>query len=319
MTESAQQALAAQVVLTVKAAMGPLLERVAASDARVAELQRQVTELSGFRDRLVAMETKAAMPVTMPPVVDVEPILQRVSAAEGRLSAVETKAAAVPPTMGEPIDLTPVVARIAAAEARLDTLGDVRDRVVATEGRMTSVESKVPGTSDVKALTVSTHSLMNETSLLRERVGVLEVRAQIPGPPGKDGQNGLDGKDGKDGRDGKDGTNGTPGADGLGWDDLAVVQDDERSFTIRCARGLQVKDVGHLTFPVEIYRGVYIEGKAYERGDRVTWAGSEWHCNEPTTIKPGESVKAWTLSVKRGRDGKDGRDAPSLPVVSVGR
>ena len=53
----------------------------------------------------------------------------------------------------------------------------------------------------------------------------------------------------------------------------------------------------------------------------ATWGGSTFHCNETTTSKPGES-KAWTLMVKRGRDGKDGRDlspaATALPVVTVG-
>ena len=69
------------------------------------------------------------------------------------------------------------------------------------------------------------------------------------------------------------------------------------------------------------YLGVYQDGKAYDVGQLVTWAGSTWHCNEHTTTKPGEGSKAWTLMVKRGRDGKDGTPgAPAPPpVVSVGR
>jgi hypothetical protein len=55
------------------------------------------------------------------------------------------------------------------------------------------------------------------------------------------------------------------------------------------------------------YLGVYQDGKSYDRGELVTWAGSAWHCNEATTTKPGDSSKAWTLMVKRGRDGKDGK------------
>jgi hypothetical protein len=57
------------------------------------------------------------------------------------------------------------------------------------------------------------------------------------------------------------------------------------------------------------YWGVYQDGKAYDAGDLVTWAGSAWHCEEATTSKPGEyaGAKAWTLMVKRGRDGKDGK------------
>lgn len=53
------------------------------------------------------------------------------------------------------------------------------------------------------------------------------------------------------------------------------------------------------------YQGVYQDGKSYELGDVATWGGSTWHCNEPTTTRPGENTKAWTLMVKRGRDGKD--------------
>lgn len=53
------------------------------------------------------------------------------------------------------------------------------------------------------------------------------------------------------------------------------------------------------------YVGVYQDGKAYEPGELVTWAGSCWHCNEATRTRPGDGSPAWTLAVKRGRDGKD--------------
>jgi len=55
------------------------------------------------------------------------------------------------------------------------------------------------------------------------------------------------------------------------------------------------------------YAGVYQDGKAYEPAELVTWAGSLWHCNEPTRSRPGDGSASWTLAVKRGRDGKDGR------------
>jgi hypothetical protein len=54
------------------------------------------------------------------------------------------------------------------------------------------------------------------------------------------------------------------------------------------------------------YQGVYQDGKQYDVGDVTTWAGSTWHCNESTETKPGDGSKAWTLMVKRGRDGRDG-------------
>jgi hypothetical protein len=52
------------------------------------------------------------------------------------------------------------------------------------------------------------------------------------------------------------------------------------------------------------YCGVYADGRGYALGDIVTWAGSMWHCHDATTTKPGDGSPAWTLMVKRGRDGK---------------
>jgi integrin beta 3 len=138
------------------------------------------------------------------------------------------------------------------------------------------------------------------------------------GKPGRDGRDGLPGVPGLAGEKGMDGRHGNDGADGLGFDDLAVLHDGERAFTFRFTKGDRVKEFA-FSMPVELYRGVYVEGKTYDRGDGVTWAGSEWHANETTNTKPGDGSKAWTLKVKRGRDGKDGRDAPQAPpVVSIG-
>ena len=49
--------------------------------------------------------------------------------------------------------------------------------------------------------------------------------------------------------------------------------------------------------------GVWAVG-LYHEGNLVTHDGSMWHCNRETNSKPGES-DAWTLCVKRGRDGRD--------------
>jgi hypothetical protein len=53
------------------------------------------------------------------------------------------------------------------------------------------------------------------------------------------------------------------------------------------------------------YRGTFAVGTAYDVGDTVTHGGSLWHCNQSTKDRPGEGSHAWTLAVKRGRDGKD--------------
>ena len=135
-------------------------------------------------------------------------------------------------------------------------------------------------------------------SALRERLAVLETRAPVPGPPGPPGRDGVD---------------------GVGFEGLGVEQRDDRSFTITASRGDCVKEIGTARFAADIYRGVWADGRTYEPGDGVTWAGSEWHCHTPTATKPGEGSKAWTLKVKRGRDGKDGKDGPPGPSGAPGR
>jgi hypothetical protein len=95
---------------------------------------------------------------------------------------------------------------------------------------------------------------------------------------------------------------GPAGADGLGFDDLTVDYDGERTLTVKFLRGERVKAFT-VTLPIPIYRGVFCDGKAYERGDSVTWGGSTWLCNADTGKRPGDGDPAWTLAVKRGRDG----------------
>lgn len=270
-------ALADLVVLTVKTAMAPYMERLAAAEARVAASATVEHSVSDLRDRTIRLEAKTETPV--PPDVTLR----------DRVLALETKA-------GSPI----------AADL---LLGDMKARVVALEARAMvpgpagkdGIDGRGVDDSVLRELREKVDAVVKDVVGLRERVAVAEVRAPMPGPPGPAG------------RDGKDGT------DGLGFNDLVATQDNERTFTIKAVRGDVVKTIGTLRFPVQIQRGVYVEGKAYELGDVVTWGGSQWHCNEDTTAKPGENAKAWTLVVKRGRDGKDGRDGhdAAMPVVRV--
>ena len=116
---------------------------------------------------------------------------------------------------------------------------------------------------------------------------------------------------------GTDGKDGAPGAPGLGFDDLDVIHDGERTITLRFARGDQVKEFSAV-LPVVLDRGVWREGE-YRKGDAVSWAGSLWIAQEDTSEKP-DAGKGWRLAVKRGRDGKDAKDAPPRAVqpVSIG-
>lgn len=103
---------------------------------------------------------------------------------------------------------------------------------------------------------------------------------------------------------GKDGKDGQDGAPGFGLDDFDCTPIDERTIKMEFVRG-EVKHSYELQFPVVVYRGVFKEGKQYERGDMTTWGGSLWHCDTPTKDKPG--TESWTLAAKKGRDGKDGK------------
>jgi hypothetical protein len=120
----------------------------------------------------------------------------------------------------------------------------------------------------------------------------------LPGPPGPAG------------RDGRDGA---PGADGLGFDDLEVTHDGERTVTFKFIRGERVRQFP-ITFPAMLYRGVHKEGAVYMVGDTVTWAGGLWYCNEATTVKPGAGARQWTLATKKGADGRNGKSAYEVAV-----
>jgi hypothetical protein len=147
----------------------------------------------------------------------------------------------------------------------------------------------------------------------------VDGKAGEAGAAGRDGglgPAGLNGKDGAPGAAGAAGKDGRDGIDGLGFEDLAVEFDGQRTIALKFLRGLKVR-----TFPLVLpflkYQGVYQQGKAYDIGDTVTWGNSLWHCNETTIAPPGEGSKLWQLCVRKGRDGKDGKDAASLPVVAV--
>ncbi len=182
--------------------------------------------------------------------------------------------------------------------------------------------------------------LKAENESLKARVAALEARPEPEkGEPGEKGQDGADGSNGADGKDGcgiKDmlidrddcliatmedgrmknlgmvvGKNGSPGqdgkdgSDGFGFDDMdACVLDDDRTIELCFRRGEEEKAFT-FKWPTAVYRGVFRDGERYERGDMVTWAGSLWHCDQATKVKPG--TDEWTLAAKKGRDGKDAK------------
>jgi len=310
----AQRVAAAEARLSV---LGDLRDRVVAVETKAAMAPLPDPALGDLRDRVVALETTSAQPT------------EAVTALIERVAIVETKAAqpmpALPAFPDIPVvDLTPLCERLAAIEARLEPLEDLRDTVVTLETkaamplvssapheRLAALETRVEvvqerqATVDAALKALPPHSdtadLTKQVEGLRERLVAVEVRGAVPGPQGPIGAHGANGRD---------------GVNGLGFDDFEEeMLDNGRVIVRRYTSGDRVKECRHQTATM-IYRGVYIHGKQYERGDVVTWSGATWHANVVTVTKPDEGHKDWTLMVKRGRDGKDGLDAQgAVPVV----
>jgi hypothetical protein len=58
------------------------------------------------------------------------------------------------------------------------------------------------------------------------------------------------------------------------------------------------------------YRGVWQRGAEYAVGHLVTDHGSLWICRaHRVASRPGDDSLSWRLVAKRGRDGRDGKDA----------
>jgi hypothetical protein len=134
---------------------------------------------------------------------------------------------------------------------------------------------------------------------------VAKVAARIPAPKdgrdGRDGAPGIDGQRGADGLNGKDGAAGKDGRDGFSVEDFDVTLDGRVfTFALRCGERVVEKQI-KVSFPVD--RGTYRSGAAYEKGDVVTFGGSQWIALKDTTARPPHDD--WRLQVKRGADGKD--------------
>jgi hypothetical protein len=147
----------------------------------------------------------------------------------------------------------------------------------------------------LKARVAILEGVCKDITAIRERLAVAEVRQLVPGPAGKDGK------------------------DGFGFDDLSVSYDKDRTIVLAFQQAGRTKQFP-LQLPFLHYQGVYIDGKLYAPGDVVTHAGSAWHCNAVSGIKPGDGSADWTLMVKRGQQGAaglSGRDAYNAPPVDA--
>lgn len=87
---------------------------------------------------------------------------------------------------------------------------------------------------------------------------------------------------------------------------LRLEMAGERGFRVVSELTSGTKSAMECALPVLLDRGRYSEEKDYEAGDVVDWSGSMWIAQEASKgVEPRSDGKAWRLSVRRGRDGKD--------------
>lgn len=228
------------------------------------------------------------------------------------VSALSLRIDAVERAIGELPDVDAAVKR---AVASLPPAKDGKDAEVNLDQIVREVVARVPVPKD-GADGKPGKSLMPEDirPLVAEEVAkaVSAIPVAKDGEPGRDGRDGQPGIPGRDGADGKDGLpgahgkDGKDGADGLGFDDMNVEYDGERTISLVFTRGDVVKRFD-VAMPVVIDKGVYRHDEKHMRGDAVTYGGSLWIAQKDSPDgKPGESDD-WRLAVKKGRDGRDGQ------------
>lgn len=193
--------------------------------------------------------------------------------------------------------LSPLVSRLAAIEARPEP----RDGIDGKDGAAGASGPQGERGADGKSVTIDEVEAQIESHFAKWALG-FEIRAselmqrtidRLPQP-----------------RDGRDGERGADGRDGLGFDDLSVEFDGERSAVLRFVRGDVVKEFP-LRLPTTIDRGVHKSDVEYQRGDGVTLGGSWWIAQKDAPAgKPGDPDSGWRLAVKAGRPGKDGDQGP---------
>lgn len=264
-----------------------------------------------------------------------KPVMDRIDAIERRLD----EAPAPKDVDFEEIKAmvqTSAAEAVAAVKAQVDAwqAPEVPDVAPMIEQAVKDAVAAIPAPQDGKSVTLDDVAPLIAEAVSEAVRAIPVPKDGDPGEPGAPGRDGLDVKDMFRAEGGKliavmsDGTtrdlgvfvgkDGDPGRDGFNLEDFdATLKDDGRTVLLSFRHGEHVVE-RELGIPTMIYRGVFNEGKKYERGDTVTFGGSLWHCDEETEAKPGEGQKTWTLAAKRGRDGKPGKDlmppAPKQPI-----
>lgn len=183
---------------------------------------------------------------------------------------------------------------------------------------------------------------------LLARIAALEAREPQRGEPGEKGEPGKDGEPGKNGADGlsvscafvqkdghlilvqsdgqtkdmgpisgRDGVDGKDGRDGKDGESLAIVarEYDANAHEIveRYISGGEVKELRYPAGGI-VHRGYWGEGKSARAGDAYTHNGCLWIAQRATESEPTPANDAWCIGARKGRDGKDYREAKNDPV-----
>lgn len=186
-------------------------------------------------------------------------------------------------------------------EAHARAVGVIEDRVVALEEQIKAIPAPAvlppsePGPRGESGVGIRSAIVRGGDLVLVMTDGTEHNAGRVEGKQGEPGRDGVAVK-GDPGRDGRDGV--------ASVDEIRAIA--TKAVDDRLEAEVQKRVVEAVSgLPTLQYRGVFKLGETYRAGDCATWGGSLWHANEATTEKPGEGSKAWTLAVKRGRDGKD--------------
>jgi len=299
--ESLTESVLACVDQAVAQAVAPLLERMAALTARIEiieKMQRDGLIACGLdRERLVRLEATQTTTDLEQPVAGVidralGPVFERLAGTEARIEVYERS-------------MTALQDRIAARETA-GRSGQEEPSARTFERELGALEARVAMLAP----------LMEGMTDLRERIAACDARPSVPGPAGANGADGQPGRDGAAGRD---------GLDGLGFGELGVDYDGERTLVIKATQGERTKVLAILTLPIMIFRGIFEEGRTYQPHDVVKWARGMWICLKETIVKPTRTAAGpqgkdfWFPVVEPGRDGRDGKDGPPGPVGKPGK
>jgi hypothetical protein len=189
-------------------------------------------------------------------------------------------------------------------------------------------------------------TLESEVRAMAAHIERLAPQRGEPGPRGETGRNGNDGHDAtfREPTDYEVGrtyafgaivrhrgglwhahrsTEAAPEGDRSGWTlvtqgiaAIAVAQAaDTRTFAVAIELSSGEVVTHEFKVPALVYRGVHVDGNAYEAGDATTYQGSLWIARKATEKRPGENMSRddWQLAVKKGHDGKPGADGKSAP------